>query len=443
MKPTLLLILLAGSLLLPSKASAAPRYSIVPNPTNNTVTVSYTNAFFTGTCTVDGRVDGQWVPLKSFFTTERIGQTTLTLPPNSASEYRLRCLSVAPGNAFVNLARSYGVITTVAGNGLGTGANNWIPSYEGAVATEVSLSNPTFAMADHAGNIFIADRGSHSVLKVTPDGRIRTVAGTHQPGFPTEFGLPIEGPLPGTTSPFHSPTTLHVISNRVFILDSGNSRVRVLDQFGNVSTVVQDPQLATNLAGLWVQLAPPSDELDEIFYGAGTELKRYTVNDGVVTYANGFLNLGNVVINPLGQVIVTDVARHRVYRARNVLGAPQEVVAGTGFTRGNGIGEATTIALPGPRAIWYLPLGGYFVGLDEPSLRQGARIWYVDSEDNAAPFVFGRPGAHAGDGAWFQKGRTVPKISTVKSVTIAPSGDIIIVEGNGFVRKIEFLRIRP
>jgi hypothetical protein len=150
-----------------------------------------------------------------------------------------------------------------------------------------------------------------------------------------------------------------------------------------------------------------------------------------------------VVVNPLGQVIVTDVARHRVYRARNVLGAPQEVIAGTGFPRGNMIGEAFTVALPGARSVAYLPVGGYFVGLDEPSLRQGARIWYIDAEDNAAPFVFGRPGAHAGDGAWFQKGRTIPKIGTVKSVSLAPSGDLIIVEGNGFVRRIEFLRIRP
>jgi hypothetical protein len=254
--------------------------------------------------------------------------------------------------------------------------------------------------------------------------------------------VPIEGPVAGTNTLLNSPTSLHVISNRVFFLDAGNSRIRVLDQFGSVSTVAQDPALATNLAGLWVQLAPLGD-IDEIFYGAGSELKRYTVNDGVTLYANGFLEIGSVVVNPLGQVIVTDVPRHRVYRARGILGAPSEVVAGIGFPRGNMIGKVDTVALPGPRSIWFLPIGGYFIGLDEPSLRQGARVWYVDADDNAAPFVFGRPGAHAGDGSWFQKGRTIPKISTVKSVSVAPSGDIILVEGNGFVRKIEFLRLRP
>ena len=140
MKPILSFVLLAASAALPLHA-AALRYTIAPNPSNNTVTVSYTNNFFTGVCTVDGREGDRWVPLKNFFTRERIDVVTLTLPTNSAIAYRLRCLSVAPGNAFVNLARSYGVISTIAGNG-SSPAGAWLPEYEGAPATEVPLSNP-------------------------------------------------------------------------------------------------------------------------------------------------------------------------------------------------------------------------------------------------------------------------------------------------------------
>ena len=92
----------------------------------------------------------------------------------------------------------------------------------------------------------------------------------------------------------------------------------------------------------------------------------------------------------------------------------------------------------GARGVWYLPIGGYLVGLDE-----GARIWYVDDDDNAAPFIFGKPGVHDGDEKWFRQGGTRPKVSNIISVTIAPSGDIILVEGNGFVRKIDFLFHRP
>src|SRR5687768_6939116 len=208
MKHILLSVLLAASAVLP--LDAALRYTIVPN-SNNTVTVSYTNRFFEGVCTLEGRIENRWVPLKNFFTLHNIGVVTLPLPTNNATAYRLRCLSVAPGNSFVHLAQSYGNITTIAGNGAQPAGTNWLPEYEGRLATEVPLSNPTSAMADDAGNIFIADRDGHAVLKVTPGGRIRTVAGTHQPGFLSE------GPLPGTNQPLHSPTSLHVVNNVIYI----------------------------------------------------------------------------------------------------------------------------------------------------------------------------------------------------------------------------------
>ena len=39
------------------------------------------------------------------------------------------------------------------------------------------------AMADRAGNIYIADKNSHSVLRVSTNGTIHTHAGTHEGGF--------------------------------------------------------------------------------------------------------------------------------------------------------------------------------------------------------------------------------------------------------------------
>ena len=106
------------------------------------------------------------------------------------------------------------------------------------------------------------------------------------------------------------------------------------------------------------------------------------------------------------------------------------------------MGEAVTMsdtgASNGPSSIVYLPVGGYLLGLD-----QGAGVWQVDADDNAAELVFGEPGVHLGDGEWFQKGRRDPKVSNVLSVNLAPSdGDILMVEG-GYVRRIDFLRHKP
>jgi hypothetical protein len=75
-------------------------------------------------------------------------------------------------------------------------------------------------------------------------------------------------------------------------------------------------------------------------------------------------------------------------------------------------------------------------------------VWYVDVDGDTAPLIFGRaptatkPGAHAGDGQWFRRGGRSPKVSGIQSISVAPNGDLILLEG-GYVRKIEFLRARP
>src|SRR5207244_3097036 len=77
------------------------------------------------------------------------------------------------------------LLTTVAGKGQfsGESMNFWSPDYEDGPATNANLSTPHSGMADMFGNIYVADEGSDSVLKVTQDGKIHTIAGTHQRGF--------------------------------------------------------------------------------------------------------------------------------------------------------------------------------------------------------------------------------------------------------------------
>jgi hypothetical protein len=110
---------------------------------------------------------------------------------------------------------------------------------------------------------------------------------------------------------------------------------------------------------------------------------------------------------------------------------------GTGFPTGPSVGKVKRVSFPGPSSICYLPIGGYLLATDA-----GARVWYVDDDDLTAPLIFGKPGAHDGDGDWFRAGGRRPKISNTQSVNLTPTGDILLVEG-GFVRKIDFLRHKP
>ena len=64
-----------------------------------------------------------------------------------------------------------GTITTIAGTGkLGF-------SGDGGTAIQAKLFYPTGIAVDRVGNVYIADRGNGRVRKVTPGGKITTIAG--------------------------------------------------------------------------------------------------------------------------------------------------------------------------------------------------------------------------------------------------------------------------
>src|SRR5262245_25559158 len=92
-------------------------------------------------------------------------------PARALTQFETLCAGSDPVSGFL------------AGNGIVTGStvpetDEWNSSLEGSPATSVSLSNPHIAMADALGNVFIADKASHQILKVGPDGHIGVFAGS-------------------------------------------------------------------------------------------------------------------------------------------------------------------------------------------------------------------------------------------------------------------------
>lgn len=69
-----------------------------------------------------------------------------------------------------------GIVTTVAGNG-----QKGVPK-DGEMAATQPLVDPRAHAVDRDGNLYILERGGHALRVVTPDGRIRTVAGTGRAG---------------------------------------------------------------------------------------------------------------------------------------------------------------------------------------------------------------------------------------------------------------------
>jgi sugar lactone lactonase YvrE len=137
------------------------------------------------------------------------------------------------GNCVVRKIDAAGIITTIVGGyAAGTGAYTG----DGGAALSARLDHPYDVDYDAAGNLYIADANNHVIRKVTPAGVISTVAGTGM-GHGTTTGLFSGDGLPAVTASLNWPTGVRVdgIGN-IFIADHGNNRIRKVNTSGIMST---------------------------------------------------------------------------------------------------------------------------------------------------------------------------------------------------------------
>jgi hypothetical protein len=403
--------------------------------------ISWTNAFTSGVCTVEaaGRLNssnGQtvWIPLQNYFTTNSAGAGVF--PPAPGNGFlRLRAVEISTNTpqAFTNLVQSYGLLHTIAGNGDAgysqpgqDGTNYWRPGFEGGYATNAALSRPHFAMADNFSNVFIVDKDSDSVLKVTPDGRIHTVAGTHS------ISNGPDGSTPATAVGMNLPNGLWVRGDgTVYVLDTGNGKVRRLDTNGMMTTLFTDSKGISGGRGLWVK-----DDESLIYYCSGAHLRQWTPGGGSVNLNSAFNDLGNIIVSGTN-IVATDRGDNTVWLV-NTNNGVRTLLFGNGGTNLVVDGTlAATNGLYGVRGVWQPPIGGYFLATD-----YGAQFLYVDITGVIHIFVNGYADDHAGDGQWFYTPGY--KFGQLRSVSMDRQGNLLIVENDtGYVRRIDFQRLTP
>lgn len=130
----------------------------------------------------------------------------------------------AASNVIRKLSTS-GTIATVAGNQTAGYAG------DGGAATSASLNTPQGVAVDAAGNVYIADTDNHVVRKVAVDGTISTVAGNGTRGYSGDAG-------PATQAALFYPKSLAVdAAGNLYIVDTFNSRIRVVAADGAITTV--------------------------------------------------------------------------------------------------------------------------------------------------------------------------------------------------------------
>ena len=341
----------------------------------------------------------------------------------------LLCFAISAAcadSSFTNLLQSYTTLETIAGNGAGRAdaTNYWKPEFEGGPATAASLSRPHYAMADGLGNIFIVDKDSHSVLRVAPDGTIHTHAGTHIGGFNGE------GPVAATNLQLNFPNALWVRADgTVYVLDTGNGRVRRIDTNGFAETLFRAKKSGGELDGgrmLWVK-----EDESLAYFGNETRIRKWTPQRGLETLASGFKDLGTFYVETNGTLIVADRGANLVYRISPE--GRRTPLAGNGKKTGGGTGSpALETALLGPRGIWPAPTGGYLV-----LLHDGCQLWHCDATRSMHLLIHGARGhTHRGDGKYFYN-PAEPRIGEGRSVTVDDAGNLLLCESDyGYVRRI-------
>jgi len=324
------------------------------------------------------------------------------------------CLN-ATGQEFESFCAQYDVLSTIAGKGKirEKSKNGWESKFEGKEAIKAELSRPHFAMADRAGNIFIADKDANAIRKIDINGIITTVAGNGKLGFSGD-GLATECRLSRPNGIWVQP------NGTVFILDLGNDRIRKLDLKGQLITVFEDKKGISIGRGLYVNASE-----DSIFYCCNSEIRLWVKGKSPKTFSSSFSSLGNIVMNRTNELIATDRTKGSVYKIE--MDGNKTLIAGKG-TKHVVDGKNP---LKEVRGVWPLEKGAYLL-----ACHAGSKLWYLDSSGMLFEFLDGKDDhSHKGDGEHFQsKGN---KVSEVRSVSIDHQGNIIICENDyGYIRKI-------
>ena len=298
------------------------------------------------------------------------------------------------------LPGSWGVITTVAGNGVGGFSG------DGGPATSASLNGPVGVAVDGGGNLLIADNGNHRIRRLAAGtGVITTVAGTGARGFSGDGG-------PGTSARLQYPTGLAMDGGgNLFIADQQNHRIRRMAAGTGIITTVAgngvqgfsgDGGLATSahlnhptelvLDGSDVIIADAHNhrirrvamDTGVITTVAGTGVGSFSGDGGPATSATLMYPIG-VVMDSGGNLLIVDKNNHRVRRVAAGTGVIT-TVAGTGAIGfGGDGGPASNASLTNPWGLVVDARGNVFISEGYESYRDSSRIRIVLAPTQPSP----------------------------------------------------------
>lgn len=234
-------------------------------------------------------------------------------------------------------------VVTLAGNGT-TGAVN-------GVGGQALFNGPRGMVLDGVGNLIVADTSNHVIRKVTPTGVVSTIAGA----------LGTSGFADGAagTARFNGPSGVAFRAGYLFVADTGNNRIRMINPMGVVSTLAGSGSAgsanATGTSAMfnqpWGIAVTSAGDLLVSDFQNNLIRKIATPSLTVTTHASTFLNgPSGVAIDSLDSLIVANYFSSEVLRVS--IGGTVSVAGGVGTAGFSGDGgPATSAAFNQPRAV--------------------------------------------------------------------------------------------
>lgn len=298
-----------------------------------------------------------------------------------------------------NASGSIGTISTVAGTG------TYGYSGDGGLATAAQLNQPTCAVLDKEGNLYIGDVVTYTVRRVeATTGIITLYAGNGIAAYSGDGG-------PATSASIYGPSACAIDSaGNLYIADVGNNVVRKITASTGIITTVA---------------------------GNGVANGGFSGDGGLATIAELKMPYG-IAVDSVGNLFISDMDNQRVRKVDGATGIIT-TIAGTGNYGYSGNGGAATSAMIGnPQQLALDGSGNLYIAeqgesvIVKVNLSTGIITTVAGggstSRDslNADPII-------AGDGGLATKA----KLSAPQGVVVDADGNIFIADsGNHRVRKV-------
>ncbi len=348
-------------------------------------------------------------------------------------------------------------ILTVAGNGV-YGFDG-----DGASASRARLNFPTGVTLDGSGSMYIADSRNDRVRKVDPSGVITTlagngkviyVAGIRRGGYSGDGG-------PATEAQLDRPDDVAVDApGNVYILDSGNQRIRKVDASGTITTVAGNGGITDTgdggpavLAGLGGPAGVAVDGQGNLFIATstGNRVRKVDTSGTITTVAGngseGYEGDGgpateaklarpnDVAVDGSGNFYVADKGNNRI-RKVDASGTITTVAGHGRLVAGGPVGDggpATEAKLASPFGVAVDGMRNLFIADTD-----NFRVRKVDASGVITTVAGTGDPASSGDGGPANQAGTAPW-----SVAVDATGSLYIPEGGSHkVRRVGSERLK-